>query len=599
MNNLTGLQTLAIDQITAHPLNPRKIFEPGPLQELAASIKVHGVRQPVLVRPLAKGYQLVVGERRLRASKLAGKTEIPAIIDPALDDRSALEIMVIENLQREDVQPLEEAMGYQILMQQPCGECGTVKGHRLSCSKRDQVQEEVTAEMLAGKVGKSVGYIYARLKLLALIPAGREAFQSGAITAGHSVLIARLQPKDQVRAIAACFETFSGIDDLKDHDPEKVAFGMISEPDAPLIPEKALREWIQDNINLKLKDVPWALDDATLVPSAGACTVCPKRSTSNPALFAELAIKGEDTCFDAACYQAKRDAFVKITLKTANAKGKATDKPMLQLSERSAYTAPVASTAVYRQGQWMPARKGSCASATNGIIVKGEHAGTVKHVCVDPKCKEHKHAFSAAPERRASDARLDAQSEELKRHRAEITSKKKARARGILCKELVRSIGAKAPVAIVRAALDQMVEGARGEETSELVGWLMGEKDPLGEREMRDAIGKAEGQKLYRLLAAIVLTDGLTGWGDHDKDEREALEALAKQMGVKNAAAILKKADHAIAAQTACRACGCTDEIPCNYWDGGRHRQCSWMKDNPTLCSNPKCVKHQARKGAA
>ncbi len=114
---------------------------------------------------------------------------------------------------------------------------------------------------------------------------------------------------------------YADLKDLKDHDPQNLKFEMIVDDgsgymgSAPgLIPEKALREWIQDNVNLKLKDVPWDLNDANLVPAAGACSSCEKRSSTNPALFSELTVKGEDTCFDAGCYGQKREAFVKIQL---------------------------------------------------------------------------------------------------------------------------------------------------------------------------------------------------------------------------------------------------------------------------------------------
>ncbi len=186
---LAGLQTIPLSAITPNPLNPRKHFDKDALNELAESIKTHGVRQPILVRPKGKDkFEIVCGERRFRASKLAGKADVPAIVDPDLSDGQALEISILENLQRQDVHPLEEAMGYKALMDM----------------SKDPAAAQ-TADAIAAKVGKSIGYVYARLKLLALIPAGREAFLSGRITAGHAVLIARLQPKDQVKAIGACF----------------------------------------------------------------------------------------------------------------------------------------------------------------------------------------------------------------------------------------------------------------------------------------------------------------------------------------------------------------------------------------------------------
>lgn len=455
---LAGLQTIPLDRITPNPFNPRKHFEKAPLAELAESIKVHGVRQPVLVRPLGKNFQLVVGERRWRASKLAGKENIPAIVDPQLDDRSALEIMVIENLQREDVHPLDEALGYQVLMEQVCSECKSSKGHKLDCPRRGEVQTDVTVESIAAKVGKSVGYVYARMKLLALVTAAREAFQKGHITAGHSVLIARLQPFDQLRALAACFKTYVTKDEesaLKKLDAKTLKWGEFAEALAlPIDPEgakddielgpseelrlaseKYLREWIQDNVNLRLKGVPWDLNDAKLYPEAGACATCQKRSASNPALFAELA-KGEDTCFDAACYGKKREAFVKITIKAD--KKRAADEnatrfvesvgphedsgkydkaqPLRQISEQTAYTAPKPDQRVLKQGQWLPAKtKKECDSVEEALIVNGENAGVRRLVCCNGKCKVHQHHFQQPLRGSPSEDPKGAAAREMKR----------------------------------------------------------------------------------------------------------------------------------------------------------------------------------------
>jgi ParB family chromosome partitioning protein len=278
-----NLQLVPLAAISPNPNNPRKHFDQIGLKDLADSIMVHGVRQPVLLRPNGGPgkFQLVCGERRWRASKIAGKPEIPAIVDPTLTDQQALEIGILENLQREGVHPLDEAMGYEALLKMP-GEKGV----------------KVTVEALAAKVAKSVAYVYARCKLLALVPAGREAFLSERISAAHAVLIARLQPKDQIKALRACFGEWHGAKSKGDDDPTSTKLASIVEADGPVISEKSLCEWIQDNVNLQLKGVPWDLNDAQLLPAAGACSSCSKRSASNPALFAELTVKGEDTCFE-------------------------------------------------------------------------------------------------------------------------------------------------------------------------------------------------------------------------------------------------------------------------------------------------------------
>lgn len=139
----TGVRTVPIDQIEANPENPRLVFEEAALEELAASIREHGVLQPVLIRPRGHSrFQLVAGERRWRAARIAGLVAIPALVEE-LDDDVALEIAIIENLQREDLSPLEEASMYDRM----------IKDHGYSVRK------------LAQKLGKDKGYLENRLRL--------------------------------------------------------------------------------------------------------------------------------------------------------------------------------------------------------------------------------------------------------------------------------------------------------------------------------------------------------------------------------------------------------------------------------------------------
>ncbi len=139
----SGVRNVPLERIEANPENPRLVFEESALEELAASIREHGVLQPVLVRPLGPNqFQLVAGERRWRAAKIAGLAAIPALVED-LDDDVALEIAIIENLQREDLSPLEEASMYDRM----------IKDHGYSVRK------------LAQKLGKDKGYLENRLRL--------------------------------------------------------------------------------------------------------------------------------------------------------------------------------------------------------------------------------------------------------------------------------------------------------------------------------------------------------------------------------------------------------------------------------------------------
>ena len=138
----TAIRELAIEKIKPNPSQPRMTFHEDTIQELAASIKEHGVLQPILVRPSGEGYEIIAGERRWRASKVAGKETIPAIVE-RFDDATALEIALIENLQREDLSPLDESLIY----------------------KKMTDELGYSIRQLAGKLGKDKGYVENRLRL--------------------------------------------------------------------------------------------------------------------------------------------------------------------------------------------------------------------------------------------------------------------------------------------------------------------------------------------------------------------------------------------------------------------------------------------------
>lgn len=164
VDDMVSTSTLPINEIIPNKEQPRKTFDEGALQELADSITVHGVLQPLLVRPLLSGgYQLIAGERRWRASRMAGLKEVPVIIRE-LSDSEAMEIAIIENLQREDLNPIEEAEGLQTLI-----------------DKCDYTQEQV-----AVSVGKSRPAIANALRLLKLPEEVRQMTKEGEISAGHA-----------------------------------------------------------------------------------------------------------------------------------------------------------------------------------------------------------------------------------------------------------------------------------------------------------------------------------------------------------------------------------------------------------------------------
>ncbi len=173
-------QLLPIHKVEPNPGQPRRDFDPEELQALADSISVHGVVQPLTVRELSSGYyQIIAGERRWRAARQAGLTEIPAVIIEA-DDKKAMELALIENLQRQDLNPVEEALGYQSLM----------------------ADYGMTQEETANRVGKSRPAVTNALRLLSLCPAVLEKLRVGELTAGHARAVLTLKTEKQQQEAA-------------------------------------------------------------------------------------------------------------------------------------------------------------------------------------------------------------------------------------------------------------------------------------------------------------------------------------------------------------------------------------------------------------
>lgn len=175
-----GAVRLPLQKIEPNPLQPRKTFDPEELDSLAESIRMHGIIQPLTVRKLPSGfYQIIAGERRWRAARLAGLYEVPVVVIEA-DDKKAMELALIENLQRSDLNPIEEALGYQELM-------GTY---------------EMTQEQVAARVGKSRPAVANALRLLSLSPSVLELVRAGSLSAGHARALLPVKDESQQFSIA-------------------------------------------------------------------------------------------------------------------------------------------------------------------------------------------------------------------------------------------------------------------------------------------------------------------------------------------------------------------------------------------------------------
>jgi len=257
---------IELGKIRISPDN-RKRFNEGALQELAASIKSMGVAQPILIRPVTptteqpEEYEIVAGERRYRASNIASMGTIPVIIRQ-LSDLDAAKIRILENLQRENPHEIEEAEGFQLLME----------------------QHSYTADQLAEEIGKSRAYVYARLKLCALSEKVRTQCFDGHINASIALLIARIPSAKLQEKCAHAL--------LNNYGPVSV---------------RMATSIIERDYMVNLKKAKFKTSDSELVPSAGACSTCPKRTGNQPEVFKDVSA---DVCTDPTCFKAKGEAHV-------------------------------------------------------------------------------------------------------------------------------------------------------------------------------------------------------------------------------------------------------------------------------------------------
>jgi len=304
-------RNLPLDILTESAANPRRNFDPDALDELAESIRAQGLLSPLIVRPKGQhAFEIVAGARRYRAARLAGLANVPARI-VELTDAQAIETSIVENLQRRDVHPLEEASGYAALLHLE--------------------EPKYSIEQIAAKCGKPPAFIAARLKLTELVPAVAEAFARGEIGTGHALLLAKLQPEQQEEALTACYQE---------------QYGSANPSKRIQLPVRHLQQWIEHNILLELASAPFSKEDAQLVPDAGSCLECQKRTGHNTLLFEGMGTQ-HDSCSDPKRYAAKVEAHVRQSI---------ANKPKLvQIS--TAYGQPKEGNAVLPRNKYVEIRR--------------------------------------------------------------------------------------------------------------------------------------------------------------------------------------------------------------------------------------------------
>jgi ParB/RepB/Spo0J family partition protein len=267
------INDVSLAALVPSPTNPRKSL--GDLKDLTASIKADGVQQPILVRPIAGDkFEIVYGHRRAQAARLAGLGEILAEVRE-IKDEDVRSIQLVENVQRSDLHPMEEAETYKALID-----------HR-----------KISVEEVAAQVGKSTATVRQRLKLLTLCMEARVAFADGKLSAAAAFLIARLPDHASQRKVLSEATGWS-------------SEGKVVER----LAESAAQLYMQD-----LSRAPFDPKDGSLT-RAGACTACPKRTGNAPELFPD--VKKGDVCTDPGCWSTKAKAFTDRKIAEARKEGR-------------------------------------------------------------------------------------------------------------------------------------------------------------------------------------------------------------------------------------------------------------------------------------
>ncbi len=357
--NATEYRNVSLALLSESKTNPRRTFAEVALKELAESIKSQGVLSPLLVRPLTEnGFEIIAGARRYRAAQMAEVPTVPVRI-VNFSDAAALEAQLVENLIRSEIHPMEEAQGFRAL--------------------RDLDEPKYSIEQIAAKVGKTPVFVASRLKLTDLVPAAVDAFYADDIGVGHAVLLSKLPGDQQEAALKACFK--------------EVYNNGASKPARILLPVRNLQFWIDSNILLVLKDAPFNKRDVQLVPAAGSCADCPKRTGHNKLLFGDDLGRQGDRCTDPSCYAAKVSAHVTKTIaakpelvqiSTAYG-GQKEGSPVLP---RNKYTAIRDDKPKSKDDAKRPEFK-VCKFTTEAIITEGSDVGTIHTVCANPSCPVH------------------------------------------------------------------------------------------------------------------------------------------------------------------------------------------------------------------
>lgn len=485
-------RNLPMAQLQESPTNPRRRFDERALEELTASVRSQGVLQPLLVRALDEDkYEIVIGARRFRAAQRAEKADVPVRVRE-LTDAQCAEIQLVENIQREGVHPLEEATAFY----------GLLHTYGLNYD----------INMLALKAGKSPTFVAQRLKLVDLIPSIADAFLADQIGVGHALEIAKLPEVQQQKAFDAAFRNvWSNGKDTR-----------------VLVPLRDFTAWIEQNILLSLDSVPFDKNDAALVPEAGSCAECPKRTGFNTLLFGETV---HDSCSDVSCFQNKLGKFVEqqiaakpklVQITTAQAsRGDGTVLP------RSRYVALHLSNPAKSKQPFSPYQK-PCKHMSEAIVVDGAERGHTVKVCAEPSCSIH---FADRASKASNPAQLAKEQEqrrkEIEKRKLEITIRHRILA------EVLKKVSApmeRGDLVLIANTLLEKTEPLRREALARRHKLVDGSASEVTYPEVQKGLARLLRQLdesgLSKLIVEIVLLGSVES---ASQDDTDALTATAKR----------------------------------------------------------------------
>lgn len=348
---------LLLEQIIISKHNERKQFDEQALQELAADIKEKGLLQSIGVHQVNGKYEVIYGERRYRALKIAGIKQLEVKVYE-VDEEGARLMRLSENLQREDLNPMDEAYGLKLM---------------LSMDRYKGMDRVKAIQDIATRLHRTASYVAKRIQLTQLIKYYQDAVQSNYLSIGQAYPLSVLDVKTQE---ALNNDNYRGIwVSKKQHIPQ---------------PASIIEDRCADQLYI-LSHAPFDINDAELVKQAGSCTACPKRSGNNPDLFGDGKISPKDICHDPTCYGIK----CKMMFTQNIAKLEKEKIPVYYVCSAEYYNVDQLKgfpqhKLLRTSAEWKQVtRESNCEHAIHAINVNSDKMGTLIAICIDKKCSKH------------------------------------------------------------------------------------------------------------------------------------------------------------------------------------------------------------------